>query len=59
MIDYEKLLIKYIDHVGEMEGVDFIPKNGVQVRTSDFTEEEIVALWKATGWDNENGRYYQ
>lgn len=42
-MDYRELLIKYIDHVGNEEGITFIP------RTADhcgFTDEEVEELKK-------------
>jgi hypothetical protein len=41
MIDYRKILIAYIDMVGEAEGVDFIRES------KDLTPEENAALFRA------------
>lgn len=40
MIDYRELLKKYINHVGYMEGVTFMP----QEYDKDFSEEERAVL---------------
>jgi hypothetical protein len=65
MIDYKELLKKYIDLVGESEGVDFIPKNvgkphritGRIISDDGFSKEELEGLWECAGWDEESGRY--
>lgn len=41
MIDYEKLLKKYINHVGTIEGTTFL---GKKYRTSEFTDAEWIEL---------------
>lgn len=63
-MNYKELLTKYINHVGENEGVDFIPKNigeknpfGREYTAQGFTQEELEALWDCTGWDEEKGEY--
>jgi len=50
-IDHEKLLIKYIRHVGNYEGINFIPKSPL---TKDpvnhpFTLEELQELERLEG----------
>lgn len=59
MVNYQTLLTKYINHVGMMEGVDFIPRDvgGERWQKSayDFTTEELEALWEIVDWD-EYGR---
>lgn len=42
MIDYRKVLIAYIDHVGHCEGTDFLPAT-----LDDLTTEENIALHEA------------
>lgn len=41
-VDYKALLEKYIEHVGECEGVDFIGDQWRRI--SAFTDEEWAAL---------------
>lgn len=41
MIDWQLLLLKYIDLVGEAEGIDFISHS---YRTKRFSDEEWAAL---------------
>lgn len=53
----ENLFEKYIEHVGEMEGVDFIPK--VVSNYSHFTSDEIEILHRLTGWDAEQMKYVE
>lgn len=54
MINYKELLIKYIEHIGQMEGVDYIDRIGplkdARLRTSSVpfsigekTELEILS----------------
>jgi hypothetical protein len=50
-MDYKELLRKYIEHVGESEGVDYIPhtkkeaeQRGYIYRPGSFTDEELEAL---------------
>ena len=65
MSTYKDLLTKYIDYVGEMEGVDFIPryvgkKHPVKsyIETGKpFTQEELEMLWECTGWDEEKEEF--
>lgn len=45
MIDYKLLLIKYIAHVGTIEGVDFLGKHYSPENT--FSPEELSALREA------------
>jgi hypothetical protein len=45
MIDYRKILIAYVDHVGECEGVDFL-EDGPAAHQPGLTEEEAVELAK-------------
>lgn len=56
-VDYEYLLKKYIEHVGDSEGVDFIPKKGADIFHSTFSPREIVALHRLAGWNSELGEY--
>ena len=47
MIDYRDLLKRYIDHVGECEGVTFISHINVPAagrRVIHFTDEEVSEL---------------
>lgn len=55
--DMEFLLKKYIEHIGKMEGVDFIPKKSQEIFNSVFSPREIRTLHRLTGWDAENERY--
>lgn len=57
MVNHVKLFAKYIDHVGEMEGVDFIPKSDRQIAGTEFSQEELEFLWMLSGWDPEKGEY--
>ena len=57
-IDYKELLAKYIEHVGECEGVDFIPKYKDD-EFSGFSNQEIDALWECAKYDPEKRRYYE
>lgn len=51
-MDYEELLRKYIRHVGNMEGVDFITSRLLE---KDFNDEEIDTLLRLSmEADNEN-----
>ena len=43
MIDYRKLLWKYIQNVGNREGVTFIHRNGPENLT-DEEKEELIKL---------------
>jgi hypothetical protein len=43
-IDYKTLLIKYIEHVGQSEGADFI---GGGYSSVNFTDDEMKALREA------------
>lgn len=43
-MDYQELLKKYIAHVGDQEGTDFIPEVGNQSPTHHFTQEELEHL---------------
>lgn len=59
--ELKALLAKYIDHVSEMEGCDFIPKDigytnsyGRVTTIDPFTEEELGVLWEAARWDEKN-----
>lgn len=45
-MDYRKILIAYIDHVGRCEGVDFLGSGPSEVLPG-LTEEEGIALAKA------------
>jgi hypothetical protein len=45
MIDYRKILIAYVEHVSECEGVDFID-DGPAAYLDGLTEEEAVELAK-------------
>ena len=58
VVDIEELFKKYIEHVGIMEGVDFIPK-GIQTEGiyHPFTHDELLVLWEYTGWNEKEGRY--
>lgn len=40
MVNYELLLKKYIRHVGECEGTDFVGYIGVYMSEVEFTPEE-------------------
>lgn len=51
------LLAKYINHVGDCEGIDFIPKNYPEIKDDGFTQEELDLLWKAAGWNPETRKY--
>ena len=42
-MDYQELLRKYIVHVGDQEGTDFIPEVDTR-RPGPFTREELVHL---------------
>jgi hypothetical protein len=48
VIDWKKLLIKYMNFVGECEGVNFLREGG-----KHFTPEEMTALNWADGRDVE------
>ena len=41
MVDYRELLKKYIEHVGDCEGTDFIYRH---MDMYDFSEEEAAIL---------------
>lgn len=56
-INYKHLLKKYIEHVGDEEGVDFIPKDGWDARTSSFSDDELEVLWDLAGWDPKQRKY--
>jgi hypothetical protein len=51
-VDYKVVLQKYINVVGEHEGVDFI--KGI---LSDFSDQEVDALYDAAGKCRECGKY--
>jgi hypothetical protein len=44
MTDYKTLLKKYMQHVGECEGRDFLDNIGSYMSDVDFTEDEAAAL---------------
>ena len=44
MVDYRELLKKYIEHVGDCEGTDFIDEYRFMPRV--FSEEEANILWE-------------
>lgn len=45
MINYKKILWKYLNHVGCEEGITFIPRNtNYEHKGYKFTEEELIAL---------------
>ena len=53
-MDYRKLLIKYINHVGDMEGISFIDKDSYHNRLK-MSKEEIEELEKLDAeyiWDD-------
>lgn len=43
-MDYRALLVKYIDYVGEMEGVTYISQLSEESVREPFTREEIAEL---------------
>ncbi|GAB2732410.1 hypothetical protein [Nocardioides pakistanensis] len=43
-VDYKALLAKYIEHVGDMEGVDFRSDHNRRDSAVVFTDEEWAAL---------------
>ena len=47
-MDYKDLLRKYIDHVGDCEGAEFLGR-GYQY---GFSDDEIVALRRLSGWND-------
>lgn len=55
-MNYKLLLTKYIEHVGEVEGYDFIPKTH---GAYEFTEEELEALWECAKYDPEKRQYHE
>jgi hypothetical protein len=48
MVDYKELLLKYILHISEIGGTDFIYEKDSAMTgcKSDFSEEELLALRK-------------
>lgn len=48
MNDYRELLIKYIEHVGQCEGVNFIGQNDMS--SVNFSKDETGEL-KKLSWD--------
>ncbi len=45
--DYRRLLRKYMNHVGECEGITFVPyntKDGIRLTHHEFTQEELDEL---------------
>lgn len=54
MIDYRKMLISYIELVGNAEGTDFLP-DGPTADIGDFTQEEAVEMAKL----RDTGRNYR
>lgn len=46
MIDYRELIKKYINHVGECEGVSFIQNNYLGKEFSKEEKEELIKLDK-------------
>lgn len=58
IVDIEELFRKYIEHVGVMEGIDFIPKNiHLDGNNLPFTRDELEILWEYSGWNEKEGRY--
>jgi hypothetical protein len=57
MIDYKELLIKYIEHVVNVEGEDFIPATERMARGTDFSDDDLDALWALSGWDPKEMKY--
>ena len=55
MIDYRRLLIKYIRHVCETEGLDFLRDAHGSAETLGLTRDEWVALSLAAVEAGENG----
>jgi hypothetical protein len=43
-MDYRKLLWKYMEHVGAMEGTTFVGSVSTGEHPDDFTEEEVKVL---------------
>ena len=55
VIDYRELLMKYIEHVGECEGVTFMSKCH-EPRTGLFTTEEWEELQRLDGESEKYGK---
>ncbi len=43
-MDYRKLLWKYMEHVGAMEGITFVGSVSAGEHPDDFTKEEVLVL---------------
>jgi len=54
-MDYRKLLWKYMEHVGAMEGITFLYSASVGKIEQDFTQEELDLLWEIS----EMGNFYE
>lgn len=48
-MDYVELLKKYMDHVTECEGIDFVDQIGCAHSDVEFTAEEIAELERISG----------
>lgn len=53
-IDYRELLMKYIEHVGECEGITFIRGGRLQSSAVPFTDAEVEEMEKL---DQESKKY--
>ena len=54
-IDCRKLLWKYMEHIGAVEGVDFIHCAKVGKNEEDFTQDELALLYEI----REMGNFYE
>ena len=43
-MDYRQLLIKYINHIGNMEGISYIERFEKDMKSVGITDEEIKEL---------------
>ena len=54
MFDYRELLVKYITHVGNCEGVTYLSSDWNKTLSELFTAEEVEELRKL---DEESSKY--
>lgn len=54
-MDYRKLLWKYMEHVGAMEGITFLSSAELGRNEQDFTQEELDLLGEIA----EMGNFYE
>jgi hypothetical protein len=66
-VDIRQLFIKYIQHIENIEGINYVPKelnnrnwfNKFTAIRGDFSQEELEELWDLIGWDEVKGEYVE